>query len=140
MNNSIVRCRCGHHVVGREVLRIEPYERASGEEVVYIKFRCRHCKQMGEEFIPRIEWNPAIFEAPRDEMSYDERDRFLDEGAISSSDLISFHRSLQRVQTLGDLERPERSRKKDKDAKKSGDKKSSGDKPSQTGRSGGTTS
>jgi hypothetical protein len=139
MNNSIVRCRCGHHVVGREVLRVEPYERASGEEVVYIKYRCRHCKQMGEEFIPRLEWNPSIFDAPRNEMSYDERDRFLDEGAISSGDLISFHRSLQKAQTLGDLERPERPRKIGKDAKKNGDKKSSGDKPSQTGRSGGTT-
>ncbi len=136
MNNSIVRCRCGHHVVGREVLRIEPYERASGEEVVYIKFRCRHCKALGEEFIPRMDWDPAIFDAPRDEMSYDERDRFLGETPISSSDLLSFHRSLQRIQTLADLERPERARKKDKDPKKGGEKKGSGDKPSQTGRSG----
>lgn len=136
MNNSIVRCGCGHHVVGREVLRIEPYERASGEDVVYIKYRCRHCKRMGEEFIPRLDWNPAIFDAPRDEMSYDERDRFLDEGAISSGDLIAFHRSLQKAQTLADLSRPERNRKIGKDAKKGGDKKSSGDTPSQTGRSG----
>jgi len=138
MNNSIVRCRCGHHVVGREVLRIEPYERASGEEVVYVKFRCRHCKALGEEFIPRMDWNPAIFDAPRDEMSYDERDRFLGETPISSSDLLSFHRSLQRIQTLADLERPERRSKKD--AKKGTDKKTTGDKPSPTEKSGGSGS
>ena len=122
MSKSLVRCRCGHHVVGREVLRLEPYERASGEEVVYVKYRCRHCKRLGEEFISRLEWDPSIFEAPRDEMSYDERDRFLDESAISSGDLISFHRALQRIQTLADLERPERARKREK--------KSGGDKPS----------
>ncbi len=123
-----MRCRCGHHVVGREVLRLEPYERASGEEVVYVKYRCRHCKRLGEEFIPRLEWDPSIFDAPRDEMSYDERDRFLDQTAISSGDLISFHRMLQRIQTLADLERPERARKRDK--------KSGGDKHSPTPQNG----
>ena len=121
MSKTLVRCRCGHHVVGREVLRLEPYERASGEEVVYVKYRCRHCKQMGEEFISRLEWDPSIFDAPRDEMSYDERDRFLDQNAISSSDLLSFHRALQRMQRLSDLARPERERKS---SKKGGDKPS----------------
>ncbi len=105
MSKTLVRCRCGHHVVGREVLRLEPYERASGEEVVYVKYRCRHCKQMGEEFISRLEWDPSI----------------LDQNAISSSDLLSFHRALQRMQTLSDLARPERARKS---SKKGGDKPS----------------
>ena len=116
MSKSLVRCRCGHHVVGREVLRLEPYERSSGEEVVYVKYRCRHCKQMGEEFIARLDWDPSIFDAPRDEMSYDERDRFLDQNAISSGDLLSFHRALQRMSTLTDLARPERARKPSKKA------------------------
>lgn len=128
MSKSLVRCRCGHCVVGREVLRLEPYERASGEEVVYVKYRCRHCKRLGEEFIPRLEWDPSIFDTPRGEMSYDERDRFLDESAISSSDLLSFHRALQRIHTITDLDRPERTRKSSK--------KPSGDKPSPTPQNG----
>lgn len=108
MNQSNVRCRCGHQVLGREVLRTEPYEKESGREEVYVKYRCRRCKMMGEAFIPREEWNPEMFRAPRNEMGALERDRFVDENPVSSGDVISFHRALQRIQTPADLARPER--------------------------------
>ena len=122
MSHSIVRCRCGHQVLGREVLRTEPCEKASGAEVVYIKYRCRRCKKIGEAFIPHEEWSADIFEAPRDEMAVEERDRFLDEGAISSGDVISFHRALQKAGTLSELARPE-PREPKTEARRKSDKK-----------------
>ena len=122
MSNSTVRCRCGHQVLGREVLRTEPFEKPSGAEVVYVKYRCRRCKKIGEAFIPHEAWTPEIFETPRNEMAVEERDRFLDQSAVSSGDVISFHRALQKAGTLADLARPEN--KGDKETKAESRRKS----------------
>lgn len=105
MNKSILRCHCGHQVLGKEVLRAEPYERESGREAVYVKYRCRRCKKIGEAFFDRLEFDAGIFEAPRNEMSEVERDHFLDETEISSGDVISFHRALSNSATLEELRR-----------------------------------
>jgi DNA-directed RNA polymerase subunit RPC12/RpoP len=122
MNKTIIRCRCGHNVLGREVLRTESYERASGSEVVYVKYRCRRCKKMGESFIPRDEWDWSILETPRDEMDALERDRFIDIGSISSGDVISFHSDLQKTSTVAELVRSD-TRRKEKTRNKSKDNK-----------------
>ncbi|RYG70535.1 hypothetical protein EON80_07740 [bacterium] len=145
MNKPILRCRCGHQVLEREVLRAEPYEKESGREAVYVKFRCRRCKRMGEAFFDRLEWNPGIFEAPRNEMSEVERDRFLDEKSISSGDVISFHRALSKAVTLEDLKRLEtnprgrrnENAKGDSSAKaRKNNEKGNGETPSQARRPG----
>ena len=104
MNKPIVRCRCGHQILNREVLRLEPYERASGAEYVYVKYRCRRCKRLGEAFIPALEWEWDIFAAPANEMSLEERDRFLDEATISSNDVTAFHRALKTVDSWQQLQ------------------------------------
>lgn len=103
MIKPVVLCRCGHQVLGREVLRTEFYERASGQEMVYVKYRCRRCKRLGESFIPQESWDWSIFAAPRNEMSDTERDSFVGKQDISSSDVLSFHRELKRIHNLSDL-------------------------------------
>lgn len=103
MNKPIVRCNCGHRVLGKEVLRTDNYERSSGREMVYVKYRCRHCKRLGEAFIAGQEWDWSIFEAPRNEMSPTERDRFLDQKSISSGDVLNFHKELKRARLVSDL-------------------------------------
>lgn len=149
MSKPIVRCRCGHQVLGREVLRTQPCEKPSGAEAIYVKFRCRRCKKIGEAFIDQNEWNPAIFEVPHDEMKTEERDRFVGTEAIASGDVISFHRALQKANTVSELLRPDAAkpdtrRKNDKraakDATRDSDKpvgdKPSGDKPPHSFRGG----
>lgn len=141
MSKPGVRCRCGHQVLGREVLRTEPFEKASGREVVYVKYRCRRCKMLGEAFIAPEEWDPSIFETPRDEMGAFERDRFADQKAISSGDVIAFHRALKKAASLSELARPER-RKSEKKNEKSRrderkcDERRSDDRPPQAPRPG----
>jgi hypothetical protein len=71
--------------------------------MVYVKYRCRRCKRMGEAFIPQEEWDWSIFEVPRNEMSEAERDRFQDKQDISAGDVLNFHRDLKRVHNLSDL-------------------------------------
>lgn len=105
MNKPILRCGCGHQVLGKEILRVEPYEKESGREAIYIKYRCRRCKRLGEAFFSRLEFDASIFEAPRNEMSDVERDHFLDEKTISSGDVIAFHRALSKSASLEDLNR-----------------------------------
>ena len=150
MSKPIVRCRCGHQVLGREVLRTQPCEKPSGAEAVYVKYRCRRCKKIGESFILQDEWTPDIFDVPHNEMKSDERDRFSGADSIGSGDVISFHRALQKANTVSELLRPdtlasEARRKSDKrlgkDASRENDKspgdKSQGDKPSRS-RGGGS--
>ena len=133
MSQPILRCNCGHQVLGKEILRAEPFEKESGREAIYVKYRCRRCKRMGEAFFDRLEFDASIFEAPRNEMSDVERDHFLDEKTISSGDVISFHRALSKATTLDDLRRLDgnaRNRAKgDPKARKNGEK-GSGEAPS----------
>ena len=138
MSKPIVRCRCGHQVLGREVLRTQPCEKPSGDEAVYVKYRCRRCKKIGEAFIDQYEWNPAIFEVPHNEMKADERDRFSGADAIGSSDVISFHRALQKAGTLSELSRPEaaKSEPRRKNDKAPGDKPPRSDTPRSDASSG----
>ena len=133
MNKPIVRCNCGHRVLGKEVLRTDSYERASGREMVYVKYRCRNCKHLGEAFIAGQEWDWSIFEAPRNEMSTAERDRFLDQKSISSGDVLNFHRDLKRARSLSDLLSAPESRSRSKPDTSKG-RKGNGEAPAEAKR------
>lgn len=105
MSKAIVRCRCGHQILAKEVLRTDLYERSSGRDCVYIKFRCARCKRMGQSFIAESRWDWSILEAERNEMSSKERDHFLDESPISAVELLNFHSQLRDVSSLVDLQK-----------------------------------
>ena len=105
MNKTVVRCRCGHQVLAREVLRTDLYERALGREYVYVKFRCRRCKRMGEAFVSEARWDWSILEPAPGEMTVEERDRFLDAAEISQSDISAFHAQLESLSRIEDLTR-----------------------------------
>ena len=144
MSKPIVRCSCGHQVLGREILRAQPCEKPSGAEAVYVKYRCRRCKKIGESFLSPEEWTPDVFDVPKGEIGAFERDQFAGADALSSGDVIEFHRALQRANTVSELSKPDAAkpdarRKTDKraakDASREGDK-SPGDKPPRRSRGG----
>ncbi|HEX8238040.1 MAG TPA: hypothetical protein VF600_19020 [Abditibacteriaceae bacterium] len=107
MSKPIVRCRCGHQVLAREVLRTDLYERRASEgssrEYVYVKYRCQRCKRMGEAFVPENRWDRSILEPAQNEMNDNERDQFLDEAPISDDEILDFHQHLQALCNLNDL-------------------------------------
>jgi len=103
MKRPAVRCRCGHQVLAKEVLRTDLYERPSGREYVYVKYRCKRCKRVGETFVAENRWDWRIFETPQNEMSESEIDSFADKTPISSEDLLDFHCLLENVSTAADL-------------------------------------
>lgn len=100
MKRPMVRCRCGHHVLAKEVLRTDLYERPSGREYVYVKYRCQRCKRMGETFVAESCWDWRIFEASRDELSESETELFSSRAPISSEDVIDLHRKLVTIESL----------------------------------------
>ena len=95
MKNNMIHCQCGQRVKSREVLRTDFYERPNGKDYVYIKYRCRYCKQIGESFIPERVFSWEMFESPRDEMSDLERESFAEQEAISSTDVVDLHQFLK---------------------------------------------
>ena len=96
MKPNTIHCQCGQRVKTREVLRTDLYERPNGKDYVYVKFRCKHCKQIGETFVPERDFSWEMFESPRDEMSDQERQAFAKEQAISSTDVVDFHEFLKK--------------------------------------------
>ena len=104
MSKPMVRCRCcGHQIRGKEIMRTDLYEREPGRTYVYVKFRCRRCKRMGQTFVPEDRWDWSFLEPARDELSDAERDRLHDAGPISDAELIDFHLRLKRAEQLSDV-------------------------------------
>lgn len=107
MTRPIVRCRCGHRVLAKEVLRTDLYERPSGREYVYVKYRCKRCKRLGETFVAESRWDWRIFEAARNEMSEAETEVFSDQAPISAEEILAFHCQLAEVEQASDLGKSE---------------------------------
>lgn len=103
MKRPLVRCRCGHRVLAKEVLRTDLYERPSGREYVYVKYRCQRCKRMGETFVAESCWDWRIFEAARNELSDSETELFSNCAPISSEDVIDLHLKLVTIESLRQL-------------------------------------
>jgi hypothetical protein len=89
--------------MGKEILRTDLYERGSGQEYVYVKFRCARCKRIAQTFVPASSWDWRRLEPPAGEMSADERDRLLEEEPVHAEDLLSFHEDMARIDTLSQL-------------------------------------
>lgn len=103
MKKPIVRCHCGHQVLAKDVLRTDLYERPNGREYVYVKYRCKRCKRIGEAFVPEYRWDWRIFQASRHELSLKEEEYFADLAPISAEDVIDFHCRLSAIDLIRQL-------------------------------------
>lgn len=69
---------------------------------VYVKYRCSHCKRIGERFLEYEHYEAgALMEVPF-ETSKEERRRFAQLGPIELEEVIDFHYELD-GSTLEDL-------------------------------------
>ena len=78
-------------------MRTDLYERAPGQNYVYVKFRCRRCKRLGQTFVPEARWDWSLLEPSRDELSEPERNLLLQAGPISDAELLDFHLRLKNL-------------------------------------------
>lgn len=106
MSKQEVKCRCcGHKILAREIMRTDLYERAPGQNYVYVKFRCRRCKRLGQTFVPEARWDWSLLEPAKDELSDNERDRLGEAGPISEGELLNFSAELSNLDDLTLLRR-----------------------------------
>ncbi len=84
-------------------MRTDLYEREPGRAYIYVKFRCRRCKRMGQTFVPEERWDWSFLEPARDELSDVERDRLQDAGPISEAEIINFRLRLKDFAQLSQL-------------------------------------
>ncbi len=104
MSKQEVQCRCcGHRIQAREIMRTDLYERAPGQNYVYVKFRCRRCKRMGQTFVPEARWDWTLLEPDHDELSDNERERLAEAGPISEAELLDFSVHLKELNDLAAL-------------------------------------
>ena len=98
MNRAIVRCRCGHQILSKEVLRTDLYERRSSDgaaEYVCVRYRCRRCRRLGEAFVAEKLWDWSALEIDNSELSDDEREVFRKSEPISQQEIEAFHSELE---------------------------------------------
>lgn len=57
--SGTLKCHCSQPIRHQDVMHREEYRR-SGTVYMYIKFRCPHCKKLGEHFIPIYNWKDAL--------------------------------------------------------------------------------
>ncbi len=104
MSKPMVKCRCcGHQIRGKEIMRTDLYEREPGRTYIYVKFRCRRCKRMGQMFVPEERWDWGFLQPARDELSDVERDRLQDVGPISEAEVLDFRLRLKDAAQLFQL-------------------------------------
>ncbi len=108
---TIVRCRCGHRISSRDVLRTDLYGRTIPPNYIWIKYRCSRCKQMGESFVAEESFDMSLLQKDKRELTELERDKFAEAEAISADELLDFRRQLEQTDRVqrGTFERIEES-------------------------------
>ena len=98
-----IKCNCGQRIIAKDVMQHGYYLRLFGPSFVYVKFRCSHCKKLGEQFIKQEEWEDGILKDSAIELSHDEKEQFTVQGAISINEVIDFHFELEKMSDLKSL-------------------------------------
>ena len=99
-----IKCNCGQRIIAKDVMQHGYYLRLFGPSFVYVKFRCSHCKKLGEQFIKQEEWEDGILKDSTIELSHDEKEQFTVQGAISINEVIDFHFELEKMSDLKSLD------------------------------------
>ena len=86
-----ITCHCGNRIQPKEVLQQGRFLRLYSPSFVYIKYRCSHCKRLGERFVPEDQWECAEPADTFAESSREEQHRLSSLGAISIDEVVDFH-------------------------------------------------
>lgn len=101
-HNPAIKCHCGHTITRKDILQKGHFLRVFGPGFIYLKYRCSHCKRLGECFVAREDWRDETRSHPTEELTWEERERLDSLGAISIDEAEEFHQELSRI-TLKDL-------------------------------------
>lgn len=94
-----IRCKCGHRISGKEVLRQGIFMSHWQPLYAYVRYRCSRCKRIGEKLVDYRLWGRAARRSPS-EVADEERARFERMGPITANEVIEFARTLERSGSL----------------------------------------
>src|SRR5689334_14300014 len=95
-----LKCHCGQRIMQRDVMKQGYYFRQFGPSYVYIRYRCSHCKKLGEHFIKQEEWEDSMLSEIPDEATAKERTQFAKLGAITLDEMRNFHNALENLNAI----------------------------------------
>jgi hypothetical protein len=96
-SHTPVTCSCGKRVYVEDVLQQGRSLRLFGPSLVYLKYRCSHCKRVEERFISEHGWDEEMLRELPPETSRDERERFTEMGEISPDEALDFHARIDSI-------------------------------------------
>ena len=100
---SAIKCNCGQRVLAGDVMQTGYYLRLFGPSFVYVKYRCSHCKKLGEQFVKQEEWEDGMLSDIPSEVSSEERKSFDQMGQIDIHECIDAHFELDKMTSLDKL-------------------------------------
>ena len=104
MNRTAIKCNyCNNRVSQKEVMASSHYPRMFDENLVHIRYRCRRCRKIGEQFVRQEEWESGILRDKATEAATSEKETFAALGAIEMRELVEFHEALQSLPDLSEL-------------------------------------
>ncbi|NUQ69653.1 MAG: hypothetical protein HUU17_02405 [Chthonomonadales bacterium] len=74
--------------------------RTRGDAYVYLRYRCHHCRKLGERYIPIEEWNPRSLNWTEPEMTAEEEQRFAGLGPITEAEIRSMRKALSTLRRI----------------------------------------
>ena len=97
INRTVIRCRCGHRIVQRDVIQTGLHLTIVGPSFIYIRYRCGRCKRLGEKLVQEDTWDPAVLRPTVRTSDESSRRRFEKMGEITPEEVIEFHYALARI-------------------------------------------
>jgi hypothetical protein len=97
---GMVRCNCGQRILARDVLSTGYELRPAGPHYVYVKFRCPHCRRLGEHLVEQSKWDWSVLRPGQAGMAPREEHRFPTLSPITVEEMLEFHFSLESPDAL----------------------------------------
>lgn len=100
MNKVVIRCKCGHRILKRDVLQMRFYLSLFGPSFVSVHYRCGRCKRIGKQVVEEQRWAGFNVDKNAEEPRHQENEKRRQMealGPITAEELIDFHFALDKL-------------------------------------------
>lgn len=87
-------------MIASDVLQRGVYLTLVGSSYVYVRYRCRYCKRVGEYYVQEKDWDPAVLQPARGTLAPGELAKFKRMGPITPEEVAAFRKALRRFTAL----------------------------------------
>lgn len=98
-----LECACGQRILARDVLSTGYELHRGGQNYVYVKFRCPHCRRIGEHLVQQSRWDWSLLHPASGEEGSLAGYRYRSRPPITVEEMVDFHYALQAPDVLKHL-------------------------------------